>query len=189
MSELVEVIGKSFALKNNTKRINGVPVEIKGYIDVDTMKNVVQVVSQTCFEDGEYKSENREISRRYAILKYLTDIEVDGSPVEEVFKMTQGGTWYGDIEREVIKLPLWAEIEQAIDRQIDYIISTRQTSFDKLCSDLSAIIQTENSQNLADVKEVLNKLEKVNKQDFVEAITEDAIKKADASVKKTAKKK
>lgn len=177
MSKLIDVIGKNFALKNITKRINGFPVEIKGYIDVDTMKNVVQVVSQTCFEKGEYKSENREISRRYAILKYLTDIEVDGSPVEEVFKRTQGGTWYGDIEREVMKLPLWAEVEQAIDRQIDYLIATRKTSFDKMCEDVSAILSKDNSQDLADVKEILEKLDKVDEKKFVEATVDNAIKK------------
>ena len=177
MSKLVEVIGKNFALKNTTKRINGIPVEIKGYIDVETIKNIVQVVSQTCFEDGEYKSENREISRRYVILKYLTDIEVSETPIEEVFKITQGGTWYGDIEREIVKLPLWAEIEQAIDRQVDYIIATRKTSFDKMCEDLSAILSKDNSQNLADVKEVLEKLNTVDKEKFVEVAVDNAIKK------------
>ena len=94
-----------------------------------------------------------------------------------MFKITQGGTWYGDVEREIVKLPLWAEIEQAIDRQVDYIIATRKTSFDKMCEDLSAILSKDHSQNLADVKEVLEKLNTVDKEKFVEVAVDNAIKK------------
>lgn len=177
MSKLIEVIGKNFALKTITKRINGVPVEIKTYLDVDTFGSIVQTVAQSSFTDGEYHAENREIARRYCIIKYMTDIELEDADVAEIFKTTQGGNWYSQIESEVVKLPVWGEVETAIDKQIDYIIATRQTAFDKLCADLSAIIKTDNTQNLADIKEVLEKLDKVDKQAFVEAATENAVKK------------
>jgi hypothetical protein len=107
----------------------------------------------------------------------MTDIELEDADVAEVFKTTQGGNWYAQIEAEVVKLPVWGEVETAIDKQIDYIIATRQTAFDKLCADLSAIIKTDNTQNLADVKEVLEKLDKVGKQEFVEAVVEQSVKK------------
>lgn len=178
MSKLIDVIGKNFALKNTTKRINSVPVEIKAYLDVDTFGSIVQTVAQSSFTDGEYHAENREIARRYCIIKYMTDIELGDNDVAEIFKTTQGGNnWYGAIEAEVVKLPVWGEVETAIDKQIDYIIATRQTAFDKLCADLSAIIKTDNTQNLADVKEVLEKLDKVDKQEFVEAVVEQSVKK------------
>ena len=177
MSKLIEVIGKNFALKNTSKRINGVPVEIKSYLDVDAFGSIVQTVAQSCFVDGVYHAENREIARRYCIIKYMTDIELEDTDVAEIFKTTQGGNWYGQIESEVIKLSVWAEVETAIDNQIAYFIETRQTEFDKVCADLSAIITTDNSQNLADVKEVLEKLDKVDKEEFVEAVTENVIKK------------
>jgi hypothetical protein len=177
MSKLIDVIGKNFALKNTTKRINGVPVEIKAYLDVDTFGSIVQTVAQSSFTDGEYRAENREIARRYCIIKYMTDIELEDTDVAEIFKTTQGGNWYSQIEAEVVKLPVWGEVETAIDKQIDYIIATRQTVFDKLCSDLSAIIKTDNTQNLADIKEVLEKLDKVDKQEFVEAVVEQSAKK------------
>lgn len=176
-TKLIDVIGKNFALKNTTKRINGVPVEIKAYLDVDTFASIVQTVAQSSFVDGEYHAENREIARRYAIIKYMTDIELEDADVAEIFKTTQGGNWCSQIEAEVVKLPLWGEVESAIDKQIDYIIATRQTTFDKLCADLSAIIKTDNTQNLADVKEVLEKLDKVDKQEFVEAVVEQNVKK------------
>lgn len=178
MSKLIDVIGKNFALKNINKRINGVPVEIKAYLDVDTFGSIVQTVAQSSFTDGEYHAENREIARRYCIIKYMTDIELEDTDVVEIFKTTQGGNnWFSQIENDVTRLPLWAEVESAIDKQIDFMFLTHKTSFDKLCADLSAIIKTDNTQNLADIKEVLEKLDKVDKQEFVEAVVEQSVKK------------
>lgn len=177
MSKLTEVIGKNFALKNTTKRINSAPVTIKTYLDVDTFGSIVQTVAQSSFVDGEYHAENREIARRYCIIKYMTDIELGDNDVAEIFKITQSNNWYAQIEADVVKLPVWGEVETAIDNQIAYLIGTRQTAFDKLCADLSAIIKTDNTQNLADIKEVLEKLDKVDKQEFVEAVVEQSVKK------------
>lgn len=177
MAKILDVIGKNFAQKFVTKRINGVPVTIKTYANIETLGNVVQTVAQTCFQDGEFHAENREIARRYAILKYFTDIDLEDISLDEVFKMTQGGNWFAQIEIEIAKLPLWAEIETAIDKQIDSLLVTQPTAFDKLCSDLSAIIATDNSQNLADVKEVLEKLDKVDTQKFVDEAVKQSVKK------------
>lgn len=177
MSTITDVMGKNFALRNTTKNINGAKVEIKGYLDVNTMANIVQTVAQTCFQNGEFHAENREIARRFAILKYLTDIEVEKENIEEVLKCTQGGNWFAQIENDVTRLPLWSEVESAIDKQIDFMFLTHKTSFDKLCSDISANIAVDNTQNLADIKEVLDGLNKVNEKDFVKAITENVIEK------------
>lgn len=181
MSKLINVIGKNFALKNTAKRINGVPVEIKAYLDVDTFGSIVQTVAQSSFTDGEYHAENREIARRYCIIKYMTNIELEDTDVAEIFKTTQGGNnWYGAIEAEVVKLPVWGEVETAIDKQIDYIIATRQTTFDKLCADLSAILSVDTKADLADVKEVLKDLTKVDKEEFVDAVIKKNTKKKSA---------
>lgn len=176
MANITSVMGKNFALRNTTKRINGVPVEIKTYLDVDTFGSIVQTVAQSSFTDGEYHAENREIARRYCIIKYMTDIELEDADVAEIFKKTQSGNWYAQIEADVVKLPVWGEVETAIDKQIDYLLS-KQTAFDKLCADLSAIIATDNAQNLADIKEVLDKLDKVDKKEFAKAVTENVTKK------------
>lgn len=181
MSKLTEVIGKNFAPKNTTKRINGVPVEIKTYLDVDTFGSIVQTVAQSSFTDGEYHAENREIARRYCIIKYMTDIEIDeDADVAEIFKTTQGNNWFSQIEADVVKLPAWGEVETAIDKQIDYIIATRQTTFDKLCADLSAMLSVDTKADLADVKEVLKDLTKVDKDEFVDAVIKKNTKKKSA---------
>ena len=180
MSKLIDVIGKNFALKNTTKLINGVPVTIKTYLDVDTFGSIVQTVAQSSFVDGEYHAENREIARRYCIIKYMTDIELEDADVAEIFKTTQGGNWYAQIEADVVKLPVWGEVETAIDKQIDYIIATRQTAFDKLCADLSAILSVDTKTDLADVKEILKDLTKVDKEEFVDAVIKKNTKKKSA---------
>jgi hypothetical protein len=177
MANITSIMGKNFALRNTTKNINGAKVEIKGYLDVNTMANIVQTVAQTCFQNGEFHAENREIARRFAILKYLTDIEVKEEEISEVFKCTQAGNWFSQIENDITRLPLWTEVESAIDKQIDFMFLTHKTSFDKLCSDISANIAVDNTQNLADIKEVLDGLSKVNEKDFVKAITENVIEK------------
>ena len=177
MANITDVMGKNFALRNTTKNINGAKVEIKGYLDVITMANIVQTVAQTCFQNGEFHAENREIARRFAILKYLTDIEVKEEEISEVFKCTQAGNWFSQIENDVTRLPLWSEVESAIDKQIDFMFLTHKSSFDKLCSDISENIAVDNTQNLADIKEVLEKLDKVDKQKFVEAVVEQSVKK------------
>lgn len=178
MANITSVMGKNFALRNTTKNINGAKVEIKGYLDVNTMANIVQTVAQTCFQNGEFHAENREIARRYCIIKYMTDIELGDNDVAEIFKATQGGNnWFTQIENDVTRLPLWAEVESAIDKQIDFMFLTHKTAFDKLCADLSENIAVDNTQNLADIKEVLDGLNKVNEKDFVKAITENVIEK------------
>jgi hypothetical protein len=177
MANISEIMSKCGEPKTTNRNISGAKVEIKGYLNVNTMANIVQTVAQTCFQNGEFHAENREIARRFAILKYLTDIEVKEEEISEVFKYTQIGNWFTQIENDVTRLPLWSEVESAIDRQIDYLAATRQTAFDKLCADLSAIIKTDNTQNLADIKEVLEKLNKVDKKAFVEAAVENNIEK------------
>ena len=178
MVKFTDVIGKNFALKNTTKKINGVPVTINAYLDVDTYATIIHTIADSCFVDGKYKAENREIVRRYAILKYMTDIELpttevvaDGETetvdnIREIFKSTQGGSWWSEVEREVTKLPIWAEIESAVDAQI----AAYPTAFDNLCDSLSAMISASSEQNLADVQKILEELGKVDPKAFVEAV-------------------
>lgn len=186
MSTFTEIISKNAAPKNITKRINGVPVEIKSFVDVETFKNIVNTVVTPCFGEEGYRAENREITSRYAVLKYLTDIDVEEESVVEIFAQTQNGSWFGDIMREIVKLPLWGEIDLAIDRQIDYMIATRTTAFDKLCNDLSAIIATDFAASLADIKEVLEKLGNVDADKFVKAVTKKVVKETPSKTKSKA---
>lgn len=177
MSTFSEITERNSSMKSMTKRINGVPVEIKLCIDIDTFGNIVQTVAKSCFQGGEYRAENREIANRFAILKYLTDIEVDEDKIADIFVATQCGNWYADIYREVTKSPLWGEIDLAIDKQVEYIISTRPTAFDNLCSDLSDIIKVGNSGNFNELKEIFDALSKVDQKAFVKEVIDQNIAK------------
>ena len=176
MANITEIMSKFGEPKSINRNIGGVKVEIKGYLDVNTMANIVQTVAQTCFQNVEFHAENREIARRFAILKYLTDIEIK-EEISEVFKYTQAGNWFAQIENDVTRLPLWSEVESAIDKQIDFMFLTHKTSFDKLCSDISANIAVDNTQNLADIKEVLNMASELDAKKLVKSITENVIEK------------
>lgn len=175
---IMDIAGKNYKLKTTTKKINGVTIEIKNYINVDMFANMVNTIARTLFDDsGEFCAWNREIAKRFVILKYMTNIEVSESDINEMFKLTQSGDWYNDIERIVTGLPLWGEIEDAVDKQIDYILSIRPTEFDKLCSNLSTILDADIQTNLDDIKEILNGLNSVDKKAFVKAVTENVIEK------------
>lgn len=176
MANIINIIDKS-PLANATKKIKGETVIIKTYLSADDFAEIVTTISNSCFNEGEYEAWRRPVATRYAMLEYFTDLDIAEIGVEEVFKITQGN-WFAEIEHEITTLPIWAEIETAVTNQIDYRITTNPTAFDKLCTDISAIIATDNAQNLADIKEVLNGLEKVDAKRFVEAVTEKAAKKS-----------
>lgn len=174
MSNLINIMDKS-PLKYITKKINGEKVIIKTYLDMADFFNAVHTVADNCFvvdeESGEiiYKPEFYEVSWRYVVLKYFTDIEVDDISLAEVFKMTQAN-WYKEIEGALIDNLIYYEVNKAAERVISYRLSTQKSSFDKLCDNISAFLESNSSDSLADVKEVLAGLEKVDKQAFVDAV-------------------
>lgn len=188
MTNLNDVMGKKFAVKDIIKRVNGVPVEIKQCVDVNTLANIVNMIAKSCFDEKGYRPEYREVARRFAILKYMTDIEVNEDNVEEIFRLTQGGNWYNEIEREVVHLPVWTEVEVAADKLIDYLFSIRETSFDKLCSDLSEIVTANKEADVAEVKEILDELNKVDKDAFVDKAIEKNLAKKKAGGSRGSKK-
>lgn len=180
MIKLMDVIGKNFMLAPVTKKINGTKVKIKTYLDADAYAEITATITDTCFQDGTYHPEYREMVRKYVILKYFTNIVVSDDMIKEIFKVAQSGTWFADIERIVVSLPVWSDIENTVDEMINYRINVRRTSFDELCDkiyDLLDTIPTDQSQTLDDIKTVLKGLESVDKNAFVDAVTENVIDK------------
>lgn len=178
--KLIDVIGKNFMLAPVIKKINGQKVKIKTYLDADTYSEIIATITDTCFQDDTYHPEYHEIVRKYVILKYFTNIAVSDDMIKEVFKMSQSGTWFADIERTVVSLPVWSDIENTVDEMINYKITVRRTSFDKLCGkihDLLDAIPMDQTQTLDDIKAVLKGLENVDKKAFIETVTENAIDK------------
>lgn len=173
MAKFTDVLGKKSEYEQTVKKINGVEVKITKFLDMHTYATVIHSIADACFVKGRYKAENRVIARRFTILKYFTNIEVSDDEVGAVFLATQAGTWWDAIEREVVKLPIWAEIEQAVDM----VIASAPTAFDRLCDNLSAIIASDPTDNLADIKEVLDGLSKVDRRAFAQAAIENNLTK------------
>lgn len=169
MATITDVMGKNFALKNTVKRINGVPVTIKTYLDADNYSEIVNTIANSCFdESGVYHPEYREIAKRYVIIKYMTDIDLGDMGVSEVFKCTQGSAWFASIATDVTKLPIWTEIEQAVDEAINYKNLTRKTSFDDLCEILSAFAEKMGDTKSLDA--IADKLSNLDDKAVVETI-------------------
>ena len=179
MTKLVNLTDK-FPLTNKTIKVGKIPVEIKTYISADDFFSAVKLVVEASFdEDGTYRPEYKELVMRYVYLRYLTDIDVSDIETGELYKITQS-EWYEQLAKEFVNIQAYYNINSAVDEAIQHRIETRQTAFDKLCADLSAILNTDMTSNLADVKDVLDKLGSVDKKEFVKAVTENVIEKENA---------
>lgn len=174
MVNFIDIIGKNFSLKNMKKKINGCVVEIKTYLDIEEYAQAVRAMAELCFdENGVYRPEYREFSRRYSIVKYFTNIDIENITAQELFKTSQGNDWYYQIEKEVSNNPIWIELDTAVDRQIEYITLTKENAFDRMCNKITELIESipvDQSQSVADIKEVINGLKDVDKDAFVSAV-------------------
>ena len=137
MANIVELTDR-YPINNKTIKVGKTVISIKGYLPADIYAEIVNTIANSSFDEGgKYRPEYREIAKRYVIIKHMTDIELGSMNAAELFQATQGGTWYGLIDAEINKLPVWAELEQAVDESINYKLLTRKTSFDSLCDILS----------------------------------------------------
>ena len=175
--KITDIIGKNFALKNKTVKINGTEVEIKTYLDADTYMAAIKIIADTCFQHGTYCPEYRELARRCVILKYFTNIDVSDDMVKEIFKITQSGTWFSKIENTVISLPVWTNIESSANALIDYKIRSRKTSFDELCDSLKAITAemaaNTNGIDMDVIKNLTDRLNGLSNKEIIKTIVDE----------------
>lgn len=168
MANIVEFTDR-YPLSNKTIKINKVPVEIKGYLKADKFAEIVNTVANSCFDDNDsYRPEFREIAKRYVVIKYMTDIQIGDMNAAELFKASQGGTWYELVSCEVDKLPVWAELEKAIDEAINYMLLTRKTAFDDLCETLKDF--ADKMGDTKSLEEIAKRIENLDDKKVVEAI-------------------
>lgn len=176
MANIMDFIGGLSSTDKKVK-IGKQTVLVKTALTVDEYASCIYMVANACYDDsGEYRPEFKEIAKRYAYIKYFTDIELGDIGAEELFKASQE-SWYDSIISAIEGTPIYCEIERGIDAVLDNKNANRPTKFDQLCADVSAIITKDNTQNLADIKEVLDKLEKVDKKAFVDKAVDRAVAK------------
>lgn len=167
----IKEIAENNALVNKVVKVGKEKVVVKTFLSVDKFVEAVLVMANSCFVDGEYRPEYKPIAERYVVVNYLTDIEIDGVSAEEIFKITHGD-WFNAVEGAIDSTAIYYEIRRAVDEAIDYRIKNAETGFDKLCKSISKFSETDNSDVIEEVKDILGKLGNVDKKDFVEALTE-----------------
>lgn len=172
MSIFDNVTFETRTVKVNSKE----KIEVTLGITASDFRDAIEQMAKSVFDDNDiYVSAFREFLRRYIIIKYFTNVEVTDSDMVAIFEASQVGTWFSEIENIVTSLPVWAELERAVDSQIDYIIASRKNSFDKICDKINEIVGAipddfNASESLSDVKDVLNKLSDVNANKFVKEV-------------------
>lgn len=165
---IVELMDR-YPLSNKTIKVGKTTIEIKGYLGADLYAEIVNTIANSSFdENGDYRSEYREIAKRYMIVNKMTDIETGDMNTAELFNVTQGGTWYALVECEVAKLPVWAELEKAIDEAINYKLLTRKSSFDELCETLKSF--AEKFGNTESLEAIAARLENLDDKAVADAI-------------------
>lgn len=152
---------------DETIKINKHKVTIRTSISTNDFATAVHTIADSCFVDGEYRPEYKEIAKRYAVLKYLTDIDLGEIEVNEIFELSQA-SWYLDIENACAKYTAYYDIQKAADELIDYRIRTHQTNFDDLCDTLK-----EFAEKMGDTKaleDIATRLGNLNDKEVVSAI-------------------
>ena len=152
---------------DETIKINKQKVTVYTSITTNDFVTAVHTIADSCFVDGEYRPEYKEIAKRYAVLKYLTDIDLGDTEVSEVFELTQAD-WYLEIENACAKYAAYYDIQKAADEVIEYRIRTRQTKFDDLCDVLKEF--ADKVTDMKSLEEIADKLKNLDDKAVVEAI-------------------
>lgn len=152
---------------DETIKINKRKVTIRTSITTDDFATAVHTIADSCFVDGEYRPEYKEIAKRYAVLKYLTDIDLGEIEVHEIFTQSQA-QWYLDIETACANHTAFYDIQKAADELIEYRIRTRKTAFDELCDTLKAF--AEKMGDTSSLEDIATKLRNLDDKAVVDAI-------------------
>lgn len=155
-------------------KVDKLTVAIKTVLTADEYASAVNLIINSCFGKDGYVPEYKELAKRYAYLKYFTDIDLSDIMANELYELSQTG-WYDKIMSEIVNVSAYQDVELAVEEAI----AVRQNGFDKLCRDLSAIITNGQKENLADISKLLDKLGAVDKEAFVKEALNQAVKAGD----------
>lgn len=180
----IKTIAENYPLKRNIFKLGKESVEIKTFLPINEFVEAVYTVVNNCFVEDVYHPEYRPIAENYAIINYLTDIEIGDVTADEVFKITQS-IWFDKIMSVVSDTRIYASIMYAIDELINYKINSRKTGFDKLCESVTSIADSENEEKMIEVKEILDKLSKIDKSEFISEVLKKPYLKDEESGKES----
>lgn len=148
-------------------KIGKISVEFKNCLSVQEYTDAVNEIVSSCFTNDKYTPEFRTLAERYVTLAYFTDIDVSEVNLEELFEITQAD-WYEKVVDVVSTIPVYNEINQAVDDIIKFRLSD-------ICQLASAVEIASNSNidsTVDKVNEMLDKANEFNPKKFVDAAVE-----------------
>lgn len=117
-------------------RVNQQPIEVKTALTTEQFTSFVVTATELCYDEkGEYNGAYERIALRYAIVKYLTDIDTDELTVNDIFDLTFQ-SWFEKVLKTIERTSYWAELTDAVKDNI----ANRKTAFDNLCVSVKAAI-------------------------------------------------
>lgn len=156
-------------------KVNKVFIEVKTALTTDEFIAFVNTVTDLSFdENGEYNGAFERIAIRYAVVKFLTNVEIEGLSVNNVFDCTFQD-WFKPVMNAVKKTSYWDELKGAVRDNIahrkEISLKNRKNSFDKLCDALTEIIANFSEFNASEAIENLGKIaEKISTSDNAELV-------------------
>lgn len=173
MANIFDILKNSRDKDVETIKINKVSIEVQNSLTVDGFASCVYSIADSCFnKKGEYKPEYKEVAKRWAYIKFFTNISLDGISIEELFKVSQA-EWWDELMKHIASTQIYYSIESMVDEVIQSRLSSRKTSFDILCDELVNIAKTDMSDQLKNASDILSKLNRVDKRKFVKAVIDN----------------
>lgn len=165
-----------------TFKINKHVVEVKTAITTDEFVAFVELATSLSYDkNDEYNAAFERIALRYAVVKYLTNIDIEDMTVNDVFDATLQ-MWYDGVMRIVEGTSYWYELLSATKENIMHKNTIRTTAFDNLCGTLADAIErfaedNTNAETIEKLSAIANKLNKVDSGEVARAIIADANEK------------
>lgn len=173
----------------NTKtiKVNKTSINVKTVITTDEFIAFVNTVTDLAFdENGTYNGAFERIAMRYAVVKFLTNIDIEDMTVNNVFDCTFQ-KWFTNVMNIAETSSYWDELMGAVYDNIahktEISIKSRKTSFDNLCDTLSSIItdfsEYKGSETIDALEHIAEKINIADNNELVEAISAHAKKTVD----------
>ncbi len=173
----------------NTKKIkaNKTFVEVRTAVTTDEFVAFVNTVTELSFDkSGMYNGAFERIAVRYAVVKFLTNIDVTDMTVNNVFDCTFQ-SWFKAVMNAVESTSYWDDLMGAVCDNIacktESMLRSRKTSYDKLFDTLSEAVsdfaKTNSSESIETLKEIAERLNAADNPTLIGAIAAHAKKSAE----------
>lgn len=152
-------------------KINKQNIKVKTAITTADLFDIVNIMSKASFnKNGDYDSVFEIVAKKYAVVKCLTNINVEELTSNKLYDLTNQ-SWFDKVMEVVEGTEYWNDVLYAVDRAID---NMRKNSFDKLCDKISKfsdeVSQTTLADTMTNLSDIANKIQGATDKEVVNAI-------------------